>query len=97
MVMCLAFSVAINMDPEVLWVDEVFGSRRRGFPGEVLRARASVPLVGKTLMCVSHATGMVQAMCNRATWLDHDELMMAGRIGEVIEAYEDYKSAAPSA
>jgi hypothetical protein len=26
--------------------------------------------------------------CDRAIWLDHGELMMAGRIGEVVEAYE---------
>jgi ABC-type polysaccharide/polyol phosphate transport system ATPase subunit len=33
-------------------------------------------------------------MCDRAIWLDHGELMMTGRIGDVIEAYEGYKSTA---
>ena len=49
---------------------------------------------GKTLLCVSHSTTMVREMCDRAIWLDHGELMMAGRVGDVLEAYEGYKSTA---
>jgi ABC-type polysaccharide/polyol phosphate transport system ATPase subunit len=49
---------------------------------------------GKTLMFVSHSSAMVQEMCDRAIWLDHGELMMTGRIGEVIEAYQGHGSTA---
>jgi ABC-type polysaccharide/polyol phosphate transport system ATPase subunit len=97
MVMRLAFSVAINMDPEVLLVDEVLAVGDAAFQEKCFERVRQFRQAGRTLMCVSHATGMVQEMCDHAIWLDHGELMMAGRIGEVIEAYEGYKSAASSA
>jgi ABC-type polysaccharide/polyol phosphate transport system ATPase subunit len=96
MVMRLAFSVAINMDPEVLLVDEVLAVGDAAFQEKSFERVRRFRQTGKTLMCVSHATGMVQEMCDRAIWLDHGELMMAGRIGEVVEAYAGYKSAAAS-
>jgi ABC-type polysaccharide/polyol phosphate transport system ATPase subunit len=97
MVMRLAFSVAINMDPEVLLVDEVLAVGDAAFQEKCFERVHRFRQAGKTLMCVSHATGMVQEMCDRAIWLDRGELMMAGRISEVVEAYEGYKSAASSA
>jgi len=42
---------------------------------------------GKSLLCVSHATGMVQELCDKAIWLDHGEMMMSGPIAEVMQAY----------
>ena len=96
MVMRLAFSVAVNMDPEVLLIDEVLSVGDAAFQEKSFERVRQIRRAGKTLMCVSHATGMVQEMCDRAIWLDHGELMMAGRIGEVVEAYEGYRSAASS-
>ena len=49
---------------------------------------------GKTLLCVSHAPGTVQELCDRAIWLDHGELIMSGRIRDVIEAYEGHRDTA---
>jgi lipopolysaccharide transport system ATP-binding protein len=94
MMMRLAFSVAINMDPEVLLVDEVLAVGDAAFQEKCFDRLRRFRNAGKTLLCVSHSTGMVREMCNRAIWLDHGELMMAGTIGEVIEAYEGYKSTA---
>jgi ABC-type polysaccharide/polyol phosphate transport system ATPase subunit len=84
------------MDPEVLLVDEVLAVGDAAFQEKCFERVRQFRGAGKTLMCVSHATGMVQEMCDRAIWLDHGELMMAGRIGEVVEAYAGYKSAAAS-
>jgi len=92
--MRLAFSVAINMDPEVLLVDDVLAVGDAAFQEKCFDRLRRFRNAGKTLLCVSHSTGMVREMCNRAIWLDHGELMMAGTIGEVIEAYEGYKSTA---
>jgi len=94
MTMRLAFSVAINMDPEVLLVDEVLAVGDAAFQEKCFERLRQFRHAGKTLMCVSHSTGMVREMCNQAIWLDHGELMMAGTVGEVIEAYEGYKSTA---
>jgi lipopolysaccharide transport system ATP-binding protein len=94
MMMRLAFSVAINMDPEVLLVDEVLAVGDAAFQEKCFERLRRFRHAGKTLLCVSHSTGMVREMCDRGIWLDHGELMMAGTIGEVIEAYEGYKSTA---
>jgi ABC-type polysaccharide/polyol phosphate transport system ATPase subunit len=94
MTMRLAFSVAINMDPEVLLVDEVLAVGDAAFQEKCFERLRQFRHAGKTLLCVSHSTTMVREMCNHAIWLDHGELMMAGTVGEVIEAYEGYKSTA---
>jgi ABC-type polysaccharide/polyol phosphate transport system ATPase subunit len=92
MVMRLAFSVAINMDPEILLVDEVLAVGDAAFQEKCFERLQRFRGAGKTLLCVSHSAAMVREMCDRAIWLDHGELMMSGRVGEVVEAYEGYKS-----
>ena len=43
---------------------------------------------GKTLLCVSHSPGMVQELCQKGICLDHGELMMSGRLRDVVDAYQ---------
>src|SRR5215831_3416660 len=84
MIMRLAFSVAINIDPEVLLVDEVLAVGDTAFQEKCFDRLRSFRQAGKTLVCVSHSTAMVREMCDRAIWLDHGELMMSGRVSDVI-------------
>jgi len=92
MIMRLAFSVAINMDPEILLIDEVLAVGDQAFQAKCFERIHRFRQAGKTLLCVSHATGMVQELCDRAIWLDHGELVMSGRIRDVIEAYEGHRT-----
>jgi ABC-type polysaccharide/polyol phosphate transport system ATPase subunit len=94
MMMRLAFSVAIHMDPEVLLVDEVLAVGDAAFQEKCFARIRHFRQSGKTLMFVSHSSYMVQEMCDRAIWLDHGELMMTGRTREVIEAYQGHGSTA---
>jgi ABC-type polysaccharide/polyol phosphate transport system ATPase subunit len=87
MVMRLAFSVAINMDPDVLLVDEVLAVGDAEFQQKCFQRIREFRQSGKSLLCVSHATGMVQELCDKAIWLDHGEMMMSGPIAEVMQAY----------
>ena len=96
MIMRLAFSVAINMDPEILLIDEVLGVGDQVFQAKCFERIHRFRRAGRTLLCVSHATGMVQALCDRAIWLDRGELMMSGRIGDVIEAYQGHRELSAS-
>ena len=43
---------------------------------------------GRTLLFVSHSTGVVQQLCERALWLNQGELAMDGEATEVVAAYE---------
>jgi lipopolysaccharide transport system ATP-binding protein len=88
MMMRLAFSVAINMDPEILLIDEVLSVGDAAFAQKsfdrILRFRAA----GHTILCVSHALASIPELCNQAIWLDHGELMMGGPVREVIAEYQ---------
>ena len=92
MIMRLAFSVAINMDPEILLIDEVLAVGDAAFQAKCFERIHRFRNAGKTLLCVSHATGMVQQVCDRAIWLERGELMLSGRIREVIKAYEEHRT-----
>jgi ABC-type polysaccharide/polyol phosphate transport system ATPase subunit len=96
MMMRLAFSVAINVDPEILLVDEVLAVGDAAFQEKCFERVRQFRRSGKTLLCVSHASGMVQKLCDRALWLDHGSVVMTGPIQEVMEAYAGPRAAAVS-
>ena len=84
----LAFSVAINVEPEILLIDEVLAVGDSAFQQKCFGRIRQFRDAGKDLICVSHATGVVRQLCDRAIWLDHGELIMAGDVTEVTDAYE---------
>ena len=88
MVLRLAFSVAVNVDPDVLLVDEILAVGDQSFQARCLDRIRTLRHAGKTLLCVSHATSLLTQFCDRAIWLDHGQVMMQGEIHEVLGAYE---------
>jgi ABC-type polysaccharide/polyol phosphate transport system ATPase subunit len=88
MQMRLAFSVAIHMDPDILVVDEVLAVGDQDFQSKCYDKICNLRRAGKTLLFVSHSTSAVRALCDRALWIDHGELIFDGRAIETIEAYE---------
>jgi len=93
MVVRLAFSVAINMDPKILLIDEVLVVGDAAFQAKCFEKVREFRRAGKTLLCVSHANPMVRALCDQAIWLDHGELIMRGTVAEVTEAYAGRQTA----
>jgi ABC-type polysaccharide/polyol phosphate transport system ATPase subunit len=87
MSMRLAFAVAVNVDPDVLLIDEVLAVGDQAFQTKCFDKILDFRRKGKTILCVSHAFGMVQQLCSRALWLDHGDLMLDGPLGEVTDAY----------
>jgi ABC-type polysaccharide/polyol phosphate transport system ATPase subunit len=88
MVMRLAFSVAIQCEPDILLVDEVLAVGDAGFQEKSKDALKSFRSAGKSLLFVSHSAGAVREMCDRALWIDHGSVMMDGRVQEVLDAYQ---------
>ena len=88
--MRLAFSVAVNLDPEVLIIDEVLAVGDRAFQEKCVEKIFEIKNQGKTIFAVSHAAGAIQHLCDRARWLDHGELVMDGNCREVLHAYEGH-------
>ncbi len=94
MVMRLAFSVAINRDPEILLVDEVLAVGDAAFQTKCIDRIHHFRNAGKTLLFVSH-TPLIQQLCDRALWLDHGELILSGPVADVSAAYTG-RQAAPA-
>jgi lipopolysaccharide transport system ATP-binding protein len=94
MVMRLAFSVAVNMDPDLLLIDEVLAVGDSAFQEKCFQRIREFRNSGKSLLCVSHSAGMVGELCDRAIWLDHGELLMGGCVADVIDAYNGRRAMA---
>ncbi len=89
MCMRLAFSVAVQMEPEVLLVDEVLAVGDRPFQVKCRGWLKDFILSGRTLLLVSHALDTVRNHCSRALWMDQGRLRMDGAPGTVVQAYID--------
>lgn len=87
MIMRLAFSVAIQCEPDILLIDEVLAVGDARFQEKCREALLSFRRAGKSMLFVSHAPGVVADMCDRALWLDHGSVMMEGAVDEVLDAY----------
>jgi ABC-type polysaccharide/polyol phosphate transport system ATPase subunit len=86
--MRLAFSIAVHVDPDILVIDEVLSVGDQAFQAKCMEKILEFKQLGKTLLFVSHSTGAVQSLCERALWLDHGELVMDGDATEVVSVYE---------
>jgi ABC-type polysaccharide/polyol phosphate transport system ATPase subunit len=83
----LGFSVAINVDPDVLLVDEVLAVGDESFQRRCGEKFAELRQSGKTIVIVSHGLASIRTMCDRAMWLDHGQAKCTGPAGEVIDEY----------
>lgn len=83
----LGFSVAINVDPDVLLVDEVLAVGDEAFQRKCNEKFADLKAAGKTIVLVSHAMASVQNICDEVAWFQHGHLCQIGEPREVIEAY----------
>jgi lipopolysaccharide transport system ATP-binding protein len=88
MIVRLAFSVAIQCEPDILLIDEVLAVGDANFQEKCRDSLAAFRRAGKAMLFVSHAPATVRQMCDRAIWIDHGSLMMDGRPDDVLSAYE---------
>ncbi|BDC51635.1 teichoic acid ABC transporter ATP-binding protein [Bryobacterales bacterium F-183] len=83
----LAFSVAIHVDPDILLVDEALAVGDIYFRQRCMRKVHELRARGVTILFVSHATGDVKALGDRAMWLDHGEVRDLGDTERVVSGY----------
>lgn len=96
MVLRLAFSVAVHVDPDILIVDEVLGVGDSHFQEKCAAKLSGLRAQGKTLLCVSHSPAAILQFCERAIWLHHGEVVLDGEARPVLDAYLEH-SANPDA
>ncbi len=83
----LGFSVAINVDPEILMVDEVLAVGDEEFQRKCMEKFKDFRDQGRTIVVVSHALGTMRDMCDEVAWLDHGRLMEVGKPNEIVDQY----------
>lgn len=85
----LGFAIAINVDPDVLVVDEVLAVGDAEFQQKCYQKFRDFKDAGRTVILVSHSMDTVQAMCDKAAWLSHGNMMAVGEAEPTIKAYLD--------
>jgi len=88
MVARLGFSVATAWEPDILIVDEVLAVGDEAFQRKCQTRMRAFRDHGATVLMVSHNTAMVQALCQRAMWLDHGTVQAVGLAEEVATQYQ---------
>jgi ABC-type polysaccharide/polyol phosphate transport system ATPase subunit len=89
MYMRLGFSVAINVDPDILLVDEVLAVGDAAFQDKCMAKFVEFRRQGKTVVIVSHAMGSMRTLCDRAVWLDQGRVVEVGRADAIVDRYVD--------
>ncbi|MBB1522868.1 MAG: ABC transporter ATP-binding protein [Clostridiales bacterium] len=87
MYMRLAFSVAINVDAEILLIDEILSVGDEHFQEKCFKKLEELKEEGKTIVFVTHSLGSVERFCTRAVWLHKGEIKLDGNVEEVIKTY----------
>jgi len=88
MILRLAFAVAVRVNPDILFIDEVLSVGDQQFQSKCVEEIKRLKHEGKTLICVSHDTGIVRELCELALWLEHGKIKMFGPTETVIDSYE---------
>lgn len=87
MLMRLAFSIATVIEPEILIVDEILAVGDAEFQEKSKQRMLELMSGGTTVILVSHDIDQIRELCNRAIWLEHGAVRVAGPVSEVCDAY----------
>jgi len=83
----LAFAVAAHVEPDVVIVDEVLAVGDAEFQRRCLGRMSEFGREGRTVLFVSHDTGVVGQLCRRAIWLDEGRIRSDGDAPDVLDMY----------
>jgi len=83
----LAFSTAIQTDPDILLVDEVLAVGDESFQRKCGDKIDEIREAGKTIILVSHAMGTVQELCERCILIQNGVVTSSGKTKEVVSKY----------
>jgi ABC-type polysaccharide/polyol phosphate transport system ATPase subunit len=85
----LAFSVAVQVDADVLLVDEVLAVGDVAFQQKCFEQFKRLKAAGKTIVFVTHDMGAVERFCDRAMLLERGSLQRLGEPHEIARAYNE--------
>jgi ABC-type polysaccharide/polyol phosphate transport system ATPase subunit len=85
----IAFSVAINMNPDILLADEVLAVGDLEFQERCLERVKQAGQSGMSVLFVSHDMSAVTRLCDRVLWLNAGEIVKIGKPEEVVTEYQN--------
>lgn len=83
----LAFSTAVNVDPEILLMDEVFAVGDESFYRKSVDKIHEIKNRGITIVFVSHSLDVIKEFCSKAMLLDSGKSIVTGSPEKVVEKY----------
>jgi ABC-2 type transport system ATP-binding protein/lipopolysaccharide transport system ATP-binding protein len=92
----LGFSIAVNLDPKILAIDEIVAVGDEEFQRRCFEHLYELRRHGVTIIFVTHSMALVRQLCDEVAWLDHGKLRALGKPGEVVDAYLAEVNAAES-
>lgn len=88
MVARLAFSVAVQVDPDVLIVDEALSVGDMAFQEKSFTRMKKIRDNGTAILFVSHSPSAVRNFCDRAIWIDSGRMRAIGERLVVCDEYQ---------
>ena len=90
MYMRLAFSVAINVDADILLVDEILAVGDVNFQAKCFNRLREIKGQGTTIVIVSHTMDQIEQICDRSIWIHEGDIRRQGRPRDVHPEYLDF-------
>ena len=87
MIMRLAFSIASQVVPDILIVDEILAVGDAAFQEKSYARMVELMGHGTTVLLVSHNIEQIRRLCDRVIWLDHGRVKAIGDTQELCDAY----------
>ncbi len=87
MYMRLAFSVAINVDADVLLIDEILAVGDANFQAKCYERMRELKASGVTIVIVTHDTGTIEKFCDKAAWINEGHVVSYGKAIHVVDDY----------
>ena len=85
----LAFSVAVNMNPDILLADEVLAVGDADFQERCLERVKEAGQAGMSVLFVSHDMEAITRLCDKVLWLNAGEVVKIGNPEEVVSEYQN--------
>lgn len=86
----LAFSVAVCVDPDILIIDEALSVGDGAFSRKSFERIMALKKAGKTILFCSHSLYQIEALCNKAIWLEKGQVQLQGTPAEVVVNYNNF-------
>ena len=86
----LAFSVAVNMEPDILLIDEALSTGDARFRRKSFDKMRELCGEDRTIVLVSHGLGPIKDLCDEAIWMHRGELRMWDDPETVVDAYTTF-------